>query len=244
MILSNTIERIFLMKKQGMNIEKIASTLNQEDTDKTWIPPYNKKRKTPGWRASYIAKILRSRAIIGEYTPCVKVDGKRVPIPELTNSNYFPPAFDNVDLFYEVQNQLEEKGIIRGRFGGKTGKAKNLFKNVVKCGLCGKPMHYIDKGKPPKGGIYLHCDASRRKVMEINCNAKMVRYDEFEKIFFNRFDEEAKTIKSNIIPDENQNTIRINQIESKIIAHNSRIREYHDKIEKWAERVASPKVSE
>lgn len=232
-----TIELIFRMKYYDKKNElQIAQHLNSMDESLIWIP-LNNRKKSSGWLDSYIKKILRNREVIGEFTTHRKVDGKRIPVE--TIQNYFPHAISE-DLFNLVQNFMYERGIERGRGGGKTGKAWNLFKNVVKCALCGSPMHYIDKGSSPKGGVYLHCDASRRKVTNLKCEATPIRYDEFERIFFNKFDEETQQILTNVLPNQTDNARHIIEIDIKIQSNKHAIRVSEDKREKWAQRVADP----
>lgn len=152
---------------EGKGVTAIAKELNE--TPGIWKPDKkDRRKKTVGWRESYIQKILRNREVIGEYQPHKVVDGKRVPVGDPI-PDYFPPVIDE-DLFYQVQAVLKANAEKNGNAGGRTGKANNLFTHVVRCGLCGYPMHFIDKGRPPKGGQYLHCDGSRRKVN--GCTAK------------------------------------------------------------------------
>lgn len=115
---AKAIELIFRKKLAGKGAERIARELN--DDPNIWKPPKTGPKKTGGWRGSYINKILRSRAVIGEFQPHKLVDGKRQPIGDPI-PDYFPPVIDK-ELFYQVQAQLqanaEKKGIWRKR--GKT----------------------------------------------------------------------------------------------------------------------------
>ncbi|GAG98902.1 unnamed protein product, partial [marine sediment metagenome] len=68
-------------------------------------------------------------------------NGKRVPTGEPI-ANYYPAALSE-QMYYQVQQNMQDKRERFGYFGGKTGKAKNLFMHVVKCGLCGSALHYF-----------------------------------------------------------------------------------------------------
>lgn len=199
------IKRIFELKLQGIGEERIALALNSDPT--FWQPPQNGRNKQGGWRKSYIAKILRNREVIGEFTHHQLVqteEGEKPkedqrfkhkkkllgttrqkvsdPIP-----NYYPQIIDE-KTFNRTKYLIEEKLKREGFNGGYTGKANNLFAHLVQCALCDGPLHYIDKGRPPKGGQYLHCDNSRRKLEDDQgriCDAMAIRYDEFQDIFFN-----------------------------------------------------------
>ena len=87
--------------------------------------------KGNGWRESYVKKILQNPAVIGEYQPYHRVDGKREkegdPIP-----HYFPQIIESV-TFEAVQEVFRQN---QGT-GGRTGKANNLFRNLAKCPYCG-----------------------------------------------------------------------------------------------------------
>jgi hypothetical protein len=63
--------------------------------------------------------------------------------------------------------------------GRKGVRFSNLFTGIAKCGQCGAPMHYVNKGAGRKGGSYLVCSNSRRAAS--NCNAPAWRYQSAEK---------------------------------------------------------------
>jgi DNA invertase Pin-like site-specific DNA recombinase len=121
------IEQIFRMKSVGKGAARIERELNEKEG--IWKPKN-------GWRKSYINKILRYRAVIGEFQPHKKMsDGKRKPVDDPI-PDYFPEVISN-KLFYEVQNSIK----MNVHYGGKTGKAHNLFAHIAKCGLCSAPIH-------------------------------------------------------------------------------------------------------
>ena len=205
---SKVIELIYRLKLSGKSKTAMIKELNSND--KIWKPKN-------GWRDSYIQKLISTRAVIGEFQPHKLVDGKRVDVGEPI-ADYFPKIIEN-ELFYQVQELIKLNREQNGHGGGKTGKANNLFTHLVKCGLCKGAMHYIDKGKLPKGGQYLHCDNSRRKN---GCNAKPIRYKEFEKLFFDDF--EGLDINE-LLPDKDETQIEINNIESSMLVKTEQIKE-------------------
>lgn len=218
---------------EGKGVTAIAKELNE--TPGIWKPDKkDRRKKTVGWRESYIQKILRNREVIGEYQPHKVVDGKRVPVGDPI-PDYFPPVIDE-DLFYQVQAVLKANAEKNGNAGGRTGKANNLFTHVVRCGLCGYPMHFIDKGRPPKGGQYLHCDGSRRKVN--GCTAKPIRYDEFERLFFENFEE---LDIGQLIPKDDELQVQINDLERRLIANRERLIEVEEKIENLSDTISTTK---
>jgi len=216
------IKLIFQKKLSGKGNEKIVQELNK--TEGIWKPEKSARNKTGGWQKSTVTKILSNRQLIGEFELYKMVGGKREKTGDLIE-NYFPKAIDE-NLFYQVQDLIESHKNTAGNAGGKTGKATNIFVHVVKCGLCGGAMHFIDKGKSPKGGKYLHCDNSRRKK-EDQCTAKPVRYDEFETLFFDNFEE---LDINNIMPKEDNVNTQIHDIEKTIRSNNNKISELDKQI--------------
>lgn len=165
---AEAVRMVFDLRLQGFGKGRIERKMNESAP---WFPPMNPKRKSEGWRGSYIEKILGSRAVLGEFQPHRMVNRKRVPDGEPIQG-YFP-AIVPPETFHAVQ----EKSDRTKNPGGRTSKAKNVFKNLTRCGYCGGAMVLIDKGKEPKGGVYLVCDNGRRKV---KCHAHAVRYKEFQ----------------------------------------------------------------
>jgi hypothetical protein len=171
-----TIRTIFDLKLLGFGMERIAKRLN---ADASWTPPHNPKRRGPGWRPSYVQKILQNRSVLGEYQLYRQEEGKRVPDGEPI-SDYFPQIIEP-ETFHAVQAAFEAN---RGK-GGRKGQAANLFVHIAKCGYCGGSMVMADKGSERNGGKRLVCrnamhgvcDDSGRKV----CGYRSVKYDETER---------------------------------------------------------------
>jgi DNA invertase Pin-like site-specific DNA recombinase len=223
---ARAVELIYRKRLDGKGAGRIETELNA-DSD-IWRP-------ANGWRKSYIVKILRSRAVIGEFQPHKMVDGKRQPIGDPI-PDYFPPAIPE-ELFYQVQAILKANGEKKGNGGGRVAKAKNLFTHIAKCGLCGSPMHFIDKGKSPKGGQYLCCDKSRRLK---ECPAKSIRYDEFEQLFFDNFEELDIGL---LIPGRDETQARVTELEALIAANRQMIFEITEEIENRFDSISRTKDS-
>lgn len=164
--------KIFDMKLSGKGATAIIRELN--NTNGIWMPKSKDKRKlVVGWRESYVKKILKNSAVIGEYQPHQLSKGKREPVGDLM-IDYYPSIVDK-DVFYRVQEQLRQNTYK----GGQTGTVSNLFSHIVKCGYCGGSFAYIDKGDAPKGGQYLVCDRARRGL---GCCKTSVKYSEIERL--------------------------------------------------------------
>ena len=148
----------------------------------TPLPAGSTKSKIPtfggpnGWHQSYVAKILANRAVLGEFQPHVRVDGKRVPHGGQIK-DYFPAIIDE-ELFYQAQLAKSQR---RGSGAGRKGAAfTNLFSGVARCAYCRSPILFENKGGGPKGGTYLVCDGAKRQR---GCPSLRWRYRDFEASF-------------------------------------------------------------
>lgn len=166
-----------------------------------------------GWQMSTVNKVLKSPAVIGTFQPGRKQNGERFPdgpaIP-----GYFP-AILSEETFYTVQRARLERRTTptegRKGSGGRKGKHfSNLFSKLAICAYCKQPMHFLNKGKPPKGGTYLVCSTAHRKL---DCVMKGVwRYDHFETAFLSFVE---KLDLATIISSEqtsNRRTVVVNQL--------------------------------
>ncbi len=163
-----TVEYIFELSDQGMGSYSVTKSLNEQK-----IPPFGRSAL---WNQSYVTKILQNRAVLGEYQPHILLDGKRKPEGEPI-ADYFPRIIAD-GLFYRVQQARRSRGV--GSGGPRGESQRNLFTHIAKCGYCGSPMHLVNKGTGPKGGIYLRC---HRAMVGGECTRVSWKYDEFEQSF-------------------------------------------------------------
>ncbi|MEI8698125.1 recombinase family protein [Mesorhizobium sp. ISC15] len=138
------------------------------------IPAFGRSN---GWVQSYVTKILQTRAVLGEFQPHTKQNGKRIPFGDPI-PGYYPQIIDE-ELFLRAQFA---RGKRRIEGGGRKGEAlRNLFTHLAKCGYCGAPMHFLNKGFGPGGGTYLKCSQALRGL---DCVSTPWRYQDFERSFF------------------------------------------------------------
>lgn len=174
---ARTIKRIFKYKLAGWSPDRIVRKLNGDPA--AWKPPGKPKSQSSGWRASYVLKILHSRAVLGEYQPMHRVTQKfgkeekvvRVPRGE-SIADYFPAILktpDELKMFKAIQRRFEKN---RGT-GGPQGRVANLFTGLVKCPYCGEPTHCLPKGRYK----YLYCVNAMTKR---GCKAVTISYDAVE----------------------------------------------------------------
>lgn len=226
---AKAIELIYRKRLAGKGFRRIERELN--DDPNVWKPDKIGPLKTSGWRKSYITKILNTKAVIGHFQP--RKQGQPIGEPI---TDYFPPAIDP-ELFYQVQSIIQSNSKLNGNAGGRPDKANNLFVHLVKCGLCGSPLHYIDKGKPPRGGKYLSCDRAKRLK---ECPAKAVRYDEFEQLFFDNFEE--LNIQE-FLPGKDDFLIKQNDLKRRIIVAKQMLLEANQEIENYTDTIGRTKDS-
>jgi DNA invertase Pin-like site-specific DNA recombinase len=162
------VKLIFEDSASGIGNYSITQRLNRRR-----VPHFGKSK---GWHPSYISKILKSRAVIGEFQPHRLIEGKRQPDGDPIQ-NYFPAVVDE-PTFYRAQLGLSQR-LNRGA-GRKGAFVSNLFSGATVCAYCRSPMKFENKGPPPKGANFLVCDGARRGL---GCKIARWRYDHFEASF-------------------------------------------------------------
>jgi DNA invertase Pin-like site-specific DNA recombinase len=162
------VRQIFTDTAEGIGMYSIATRLNKAKVATFGGPN--------GWHQSYVAKILSSRAVLGEFQPHIRVDGRRVPHGEPV-PDYFPTILQE-ELFYRAQLGKTQR---RGTGAGRKGAGfTNLFSGIAKCDYCDASILFENKGLGPKGGTYLVCDGAKRQK---NCPSIRWRYADFEASF-------------------------------------------------------------
>jgi len=161
------------------------------------IPPFGSSK---GWHNSYVARILASRSVLGEFQPCkLGADGKRRPDGPAI-AGYFPATIDE-SLFYRAQQGRKERSA-SGK-GRKGQYLTNLFSGLARCRYCDGKMRLARKGPGPKGGSYLVCEAALRGMA---CIRSGWSYPDFEKSFL-AFVEQVNL--SSLVHDDDSKTKQI-----------------------------------
>jgi DNA invertase Pin-like site-specific DNA recombinase/ribosomal protein L34E len=160
------VRRVFSLTLEGIGAGKIASMFNREE-----VPTFG---ASEGWHESYIKKILSNEAVTGEFQPMRKErrEGHVLRIPDGDPiPDYFPAIIDQ-ETFLKARMMRTSRRIEGGRRGHRFS---NLFTELARCGVCGGPLHFINKGA---GEHYLACSNARRKVG--NCTAPSWRHGPVE----------------------------------------------------------------
>ena len=135
--------RIFNLYCAGLGKELITRTLNR-DEEPAWEAIGNRKQAA-GWHTSYVARILKSRAVLGEFQAGVtaEVEGRRktTKVGEI-EAGYFPPVISRA-----VWDRAEAIRATRTQTGGpKSSGVHNLFNGRMTCAECGGPVVFRAKG--------------------------------------------------------------------------------------------------
>ncbi|MGH1461978.1 MAG: recombinase family protein [Neptuniibacter sp.] len=150
----------YLRLKRALGISAIVDLLNEQD-----IKPISGR---PSWSESSVNRLLRNRAVIGEYQPTEKITrhGKSSITPKGEPfKNYYPKVitakeFATVQDSFSLHRQLQNQGSRSGN--------KNLFRHVSKCLLCSSSMTHKEGS--------LKCSAAPNHCKNVN-----TRYDDVER---------------------------------------------------------------
>lgn len=147
------VRRIFEEVAGGVGKFKLARRLNADG-----VKPFGKGM---GWHPSAIQKLVHNQSVLGSFQPHRREAGVRVPVGDPL-PNYFPAVIDDA-LFVAARSAM--MGRRNGAASGRKGpKFSNLLAGLGRCGVCCGPMVYRNKGKGPKGGVYLVCAQAQRGI--------------------------------------------------------------------------------
>jgi len=155
------VKRIFDMASKGMGKNGITKTLRREGV-KTF-------GRSKVWHISYVHKILDNRAVIGEFAPATKRNGKKTFFEVIPN---YYPAIIKRETFATVQQLRKSRPSYRGR------SSFNVFSHLAYDGATNTPMVYVNK-KRNKGWHYLVSAAGLRGQADY----RAWQYDEFQGLF-------------------------------------------------------------
>ena len=114
------VRQMFKWAARGLGQYAICDRLIAQGVP-AWGPIY--KGRPPRWTPFYVSAILSSRAVVGEYTPHTKKDGKRVPDGDPVPDYY--PAVVPLSLWQKVQDA--RMAFARSKFGETLHAGRNKF---------------------------------------------------------------------------------------------------------------------
>jgi len=207
------VRMIFDAKLNGVPNNTILSRLNNESA---WKRP-------KGFGDSYLSKILHSPAVLGEYQPHRKSNGKRMPEGEPI-ADYFPQII-KPEIFHAVQQKMKANY----NKGGRNGHFYNVFRHLVRCAYCGGAMRYENKGS---GCEYFVCDtAANRK----GCERHSIQYSEVESLVL----ENCTRIKpEQVLPNPDEQTKRCESLQLRIQGIEAELDDKKQKTENFMDQIA------
>lgn len=119
------VRRIFALADMGQGARSIARDLQMDE-----VPTFGRARI---WQHSYIGKILRNRAVLGEFAPATQGEEEEIW------PDYYPKVIDH-DLFGRVIASAQARKT--SGVSVKRGRVPNLFGGVLRCQACGGSMVY------------------------------------------------------------------------------------------------------
>jgi len=150
------VRRIFEDTVNGIGKATIARDLNREG-----VKPFG---RASGWHSSYIQKILRSLAVLGEFQPGKKPrDTRREAVGEAIGDYY--PAIIDANLHAAATVAMAGRS---RRVAGRGRSLVNLFAGLARCKACGSKMTFRGKGLKLRASgkwvqeDYLICDSYQR----------------------------------------------------------------------------------
>lgn len=155
------VRRVFDMASAGRGANGITKTLQREGV-KTF-------GRSQAWHVSYVKKILDNRAVLGEFAPATKRDGKRTFFDAIPN---YYPAIVKRETFATVQQLRKARPSYRGR------SSFNVFSHLAYDRATSTPMVYVNKNRK-EGWHYLVPAASLRGQADYSA----WQYDEFLGLF-------------------------------------------------------------
>ncbi|MDG6079014.1 recombinase family protein [Erythrobacter litoralis] len=153
---AEVVRRIFQETVSGLGKHHIARNLNRDG-----IPPFG---RAEGWHASYVQKILRNPAVIGELHPARKARGSPRQSTGDVVLDYYPPVVD-FGLHQRALRAMDQRA---RKFTGRGRKLVNLFSGLARCAECGSKMTFRGKGRKQRADgswvneDYLVCDGYQR----------------------------------------------------------------------------------
>lgn len=154
----------------GRGTTAITKTLNQED-----VTPIGNAKV---WHRSYVTKILKDKATIGEFQFHTTKNGKRVKTGKVMQ-DYYPPVITE-STFYKAQKALASRANAKGKKGKRVA---NLFTGLLFDANDGSSMTIVNKGASAacESGRKLVSSAAQRG--EIGAVYNAFSYDQFELFF-------------------------------------------------------------
>ncbi|MEX3983794.1 recombinase family protein [Paraburkholderia sp. EG287A] len=159
--LADSVQKVFEMRIKGAGSVAICRRANEEGWPLPGKATARDGRVPCQWHQSLVSRILKNRAVLGEYQPhhINATTGKRErfgePIP-----GYYPAIVDEL-TFQQAESTADRRGQRPGR---RDTQGRNWLYGLLKCGTCGSSL--VRKNKPSAKQPYsrYYCSARVRGV--------------------------------------------------------------------------------
>ena len=218
-----TVKEVFALADAGRGCGWIAKEFNGRG-----MPSWGSEKTSQEWSSSYISRLLRNRAVLGECQPFTN-DQAVGPV----DPNYWPRIIDQT-VFDDVQAKVGSRRFAGPGSGAKGKDFANLFRSLMVCEKCERSMVMLHSGKfsylKCSGGRAGSCDHKRGYHYETLERAFVEAVTEIEIDMTNRSAEHA--LKSEVAKLTNDVVVLEGNIE---FALNEAMR---TKSEAWSNRVS------
>lgn len=149
------VRRIYEETAAGYGKNTILRNLNRDG-----VPPFG---RADAWHESYVQKILRSPAVLGDLQLGHKPRGSKRVLGDVV-SGYYPQIID-AELYQRARASMADRS---RRVVGRGRRLVNLLAGLATCGSCGAKMTFRSKGRASRAGgswvnqDYLVCDSYQR----------------------------------------------------------------------------------
>lgn len=161
---ANIVREIFRLLRSGYGLNMVEAKFQRES-----VPPISKASK---WYSTYIFKIVKGRAVLGEYVPWITDGAKRRQEGEPIKGYY--PSIVSEEEYYAVHSAMNTRKI--NGSGRKGTGVSSLFSGLSRCGYCGATMRITHKSKKMRKR-YLLCTTAKKGL---GCSGISWPYDDFE----------------------------------------------------------------
>lgn len=131
------LREIFDLYIEGTGLPSIVRLLNGRN-EPSW--GYGEKQSAAGWNTAYLSKLLKNRAVLGEYEANGRSHGSHIETSKGTVHTDFYPQAIPFDVFNEAREVAKTR---KGRSSGR-GEARlaNLLSGSSFCNECGATMYF------------------------------------------------------------------------------------------------------
>ena len=169
------VKKIFALCTNTCGIYAIARHLNE-----TGVPVFGRSEH---WHMSYVQKILSNRAVLGEFQPKKRVDGKLCAAGALIHG-YYPKIISEQEFLLAKVAQTQRSTVDGG--GRKGVGFSNLLGGLLYCGTCGSRMMMKNRGGSSYETKTLVCN---RQTVKGACDMKEWRLDQVETALLRHLDD-------------------------------------------------------